>query len=184
METIGRWGITRDGDGKLAYINSWPWYWRYPVMLAGMACLLACFVYLESETHQKQTALTLTFCGLAAVWFLSITYELFGLLLVVAVFWGGSKLLGAVFPESWKPVTHEEVEEIRVTATDAYALAEQANAAIGSGADSDTAMGEEIQEARAEAAEANATAAEAQAQVAALESRLEAVCYKAPALCQ
>jgi hypothetical protein len=183
MATIGRWGITRDEMGKLANLYAWPWYWRYPAMILGMACLVAFLAYQEGNKPATHQTFILILCGVAALWLISITYELAGLALVICLFWGGSKLVGAFLPDSWKPVTRDEVEEIRAQADSAYELAEQANAAIADGADSSTTMGDEIQEAKAEAAEANAAAAEAQAQVAELESRLDAICYKAPALC-
>lgn len=37
MPTMGRFGITRDQEGRLANITDWPWYWRYPLAIVGVA---------------------------------------------------------------------------------------------------------------------------------------------------
>jgi hypothetical protein len=128
--------------------------------------------------------------GSVALWALSIAYELGALMIVAALFWGGFKLIGAVVPESWKPVSRAEFEEVRDTAADALNLAQAANDAVENGSSSDSAMGTEIQEAKdaAEQAQSDADAAgseaeQAKAKADELEARLDAICNKAPALC-
>lgn len=176
MATIGRWGITRDEKGELANLYAWPWYWRYPAMVLGIACLIAFLVSQAGNGSTKQETVILVMCGLAALWLLSVTYELAKLMLMISLLWGGWKLIGAVVPDSWKPVGQSEIAELRDEVANAYYLAEQANTAAQATAD-------ELEDAQVQIAEANAAAAEAQAHSAELESRLDAICITAPALC-
>ena len=39
---MGKWGVTRDESGELAFLTAWPWYWRYPsgALILGAAAWL------------------------------------------------------------------------------------------------------------------------------------------------
>lgn len=190
MSTVGKWGIAREAGGALASIYEWPWYWRYPAALAGLASLTAGAFYVADGLTEKQGWVLFIAACLAALYCLSVAYELGLLLVLIVAFWGASKLIGAVVPDSWQKASKTELAEVRDIARQALHAAEEAKAAVNDGTASGTTMGEEIAEAKAEAAEANAQAlsaaaeaAQAQAEIMELEAKLDAICTQAPALC-
>ena len=81
------------------------------------------------------------------------------------------------------PISEDQLDEIRVDASNALEAAERANRALDDGAASGTTMGDELQSAIELAHDARADALEAQAQVAEMEMRLSAICATAPQLC-
>lgn len=190
MTTVGKWGIARDARGSLASIYEWPWYWRYPAAFAVLAGIAWAGIYFgDGLTERQGWALFIAACVVALAC-LSVAYELGCLLVVIVVFWGASKLIGAIVPDSWQKASRTELVEVRDLARQALYTAEEAKAAFNDGSASGTTMGAEIEEAKAQAAEANANAlsaaaeaARAQAEIVELQGKLDAICDRAPALC-
>lgn len=189
MATIGKWGITRDTNGELADLYSWPWFWRYPIVIVGIA-LVCVGVYIADSNTSIEDWVIVIFAVLFGIGLLTITYELAMVLFFAGCIWGLSQIFGAVVPDSWQKATKTELAEVRATANHALFVATSANNAVHDGASSGTTMGEEVQEAKSEAEDAriqaldaSAEAAQAQADIVELETRLETICNKAPALC-
>lgn len=99
MATRGRWGITRDEAGQLAYITEWPWYWRYPLGVATIALTAWFAIYAEGRSEVVMwggiiTGSLLTLC---------MMYELGCLSIVIAVVYGAWKLLDIFLPDVHVP---------------------------------------------------------------------------------
>lgn len=93
MPVTGKWGVTREADGTLSFITSWPWFWRYPAALALLPLAALMFWWL-----QDRQALALTF-GLGLAFFaLCIAYELGCLVMALAVIGGVWLGITAFFP--------------------------------------------------------------------------------------
>lgn len=96
MADVGKWGVTRDGSGDLAFPLDWPWYWRYPgaILLVSVGLVAAYFAAADGQQEWVQWAL-----GAGAAFFaLCVAYEL-GLVALVLAFIGGLWLLSeTLFP--------------------------------------------------------------------------------------
>lgn len=191
MATIGKWGVARDADGKLANIYEWPWYWRYPVAAIGIASVIAAALHMDPQWSSGKPQWGIIIVAILwALLALSVAYELALLLTLWLLIWGAMKIVGAVTPESWQKASKTELVEVRDIAANALFIAQQAKAAIDDGTGSGSTIGEEVEEAKEqaesamdEAANAKSEAERAQAEVDELRDKLDAICNRAPALC-
>ena len=79
----GKWGVTRDSDGNLAFLTAWPWYWRYPCAIAIASAGLWFAIYMMPGASEWAR---LGVGGVALFFALAIAYELGCLVMVVAFF--------------------------------------------------------------------------------------------------
>lgn len=94
MGVRGRWGVTRDGKGELAFIVEWPWFWRYPagalIAVAGVSMGL----WLVDGGKSEWVGWLLA--GGGALIALSVMYEAGCLAMVLAglggLWWAGESL--------------------------------------------------------------------------------------------
>lgn len=103
--TRGRWGVTRDDSGHLAFLSEWPWYWRYSAGTVITVASVAIGLSL-AQSGKPDWMVWLTACG-GILCALGIMYELGCLAIVLAVvggIWWGLNLLLPDFETPQKTV--------------------------------------------------------------------------------
>lgn len=95
MGIKGKWGITRDPDGSLAYILEWPWYWRYP---AGAAIAIGT-AWMLANIKGPWGAMHWIILASGIMLALSAMYELIFLGISLAIFAGILWVIGLFVPD-------------------------------------------------------------------------------------
>lgn len=93
----GKWGVTKESDGSLSPIWSWPWYWRYPAALALSAGCI--WIFFHSYAGGSRDVVLWILVGLGAFISLTIAYELGCLLVTLTVIFGGYALAKTFLPD-------------------------------------------------------------------------------------
>ncbi len=100
----GKWGITRDESGRLAFLMEWPWYWRYP---SGVAIAAGTVLLALSMEGQKPDWLLWGIVVGGVLTALAVMYEFGCLAMVVALFGGIWLIADAYFPDVRIPLRLE-----------------------------------------------------------------------------
>jgi len=117
MTNRGKWGVTRDKNGELADLWSWPWFWRYP---SGLALIAAGIPFAFWASGMKSEWVGWLLAGGAVFFALCVMYELGCLVLVLALvgslWWLGNNFL----PDYELPPKVINIIGIGVAATAAF----------------------------------------------------------------
>lgn len=85
----GKYGVTRDSDGSLAVLHTWPWFWRYPVALVGAAVTWSVLVNANVGEGWRFWIVL----AIPAAFLMSLTYELTLASIGLGALWGTYHLI-------------------------------------------------------------------------------------------
>ena len=91
-----KWGITRDEDGTLSFLTSWPWFWRYPSAL--VLILASIWLFFSLSEQPASPWLQWGAPAILVLFALCFAYEAGCLVIVLIVLFGAWIAFSALFP--------------------------------------------------------------------------------------